>query len=76
MKLGYHHRGPCHRPPVCPRKRPGCKAVMLIIYNRGARELGQGVEEGHSFKNVSKLDDGRNKIDDSNTGVGGLKADK
>lgn len=49
---------------------------MLIMYNRGARELGQGVEEGHSFKNVSKLDDGRNKIDDSNTGVGGLKADK
>lgn len=48
---------------------------MLIMYNRGGQEIGARKREGTRLKTSSNLMI-KNITDDSNMGVGGLKADK
>lgn len=62
-------------PPPAQGRDVDAKQRCLYVQPWG-REIGTRVSEGTHFKNVLKLDDDQNLTDDSNTGVGGLKADK
>lgn len=72
---GLPLKGPMPWARVDPKKRRGCQAVMLIMYNRGGQEIGARKREGTCLKTSSNLMI-KNITDDSNMGVGGLKADK